>query len=633
MLPGPDIGAVTRTPEVDSNIRLLNRFYAIFTGACVILLTIGVPLFFVRKTGSAIVVTVLLAAVLSAWRVNFRGNPQGSLKLFSVFALVIGITALYLGVAQTIVVFIIAIAVILAVVVNPGTGVVFGGVYLLAWLVYVLLGLNGMAPHSYFVGGPVSSWFHGVVALLLVLLPVPELVATMRAALGERDRAELHLRESLLFNEAILHQSPVAMGVYEVSGDCIMANQAYAQLIGATVAQVMAQNFNTIVVWKASGIHADILAALHEGKTRRRSTPVTTLTGKDLWVDAIMMPMVLHSQTHLLIQFLDQTAQRRSEEELRKSEDRLALALDASALSMWDFDIDTRIVGMDAQWAQIVGGPTGPRAVSFETLWRAIHHEDVGRVAKATYDCFKQIHDSFNEEFRYLTLGGEWKWLRCSGKVIERDQQGRSVRAIGTNLDITARKVSEEQIRQLAYYDSLTGLPNRRMLLDRLNLALAQARRGARPLAVMFLDLDNFKTVNDTFGHDAGDNLLKEVAARLGPCIRAGDTLSRQGGDEFVIVLTEMHEPADAPAVAEKIFAALSTPIHVAEHTILVTTSIGISLFPARGTDDAIALLKKADSAMYEAKNAGRNGYRFFEAPTAPLQGVKAASAASAASA
>ena len=633
MFPGSDIGAASCTREVDSNVRLLNRFYAIFTGACITLLAIGVPVFFVRKTGSAIVALVLLAAVLSAWRVNVKGNPQSSLKLFSVFALIIGITALYLGVAQTIVVFIIAIAVILAVVVNLRTGIVFGGVYLLAWLVYVLLGLNGIAPPPYFVGGPVASWFHGVVALLLVLLPVPELVATMRAAVGERDRAELHLRESLLFNEAILQQSPVAMGVYEVNGSCIMANQAYAQLIGTTVAQVMAQSFDTIVAWKASGIHADILAALHDGQTRRRSTPVTTLTGKDLWVDAIMMPMVLHSQTHLLIQFLDQTAQRRSEENLRKSEERLALALDASALSMWDFDIDTRIVSMDAQWAQIVGGPAGPCAVPFETLWRATHRGDIERVAKATYDCFKQIHESFNEEFRYLTLGGEWKWLRCSGKVIERDRLGRGVRAIGTNLDITARKVAEEQIRQLAYYDSLTGLPNRRMLLDRLNHALAQARRNARLLAVMFLDLDNFKTVNDTFGHDTGDNLLKEVAARLGPCIRAGDTLSRQGGDEFVIILTEMRVPADAPAVAEKIFAALSAPIRLAERDILITTSIGISLFPTRGTDDAIALLKKADSAMYEAKNAGRNGYRIFEAPTAPSQGAAAGSAASAASA
>ena len=179
--------------------------------------------------------------------------------------------------------------------------------------------------------------------------------------------------------------------------------------------------------------------------------------------------------------------------------------------------------------------------------------------------------------------------------------------------DITERKRAEEQIRQLVFYDTLTNLPNRRMLLDRLHQALAKARRYQRVLAVMFLDLDYFKSINDTYGHDVGDGLLKTVAGRLNASVRAGDTVSRQGGDEFVIVLEEIAHPQDAAIVAENIIATLALPIVVNGVELPpVTTSIGIAIYPVDGLDDATGLMKKADMAMYSAKGAGRNGYRFF---------------------
>ena len=149
--------------------------------------------------------------------------------------------------------------------------------------------------------------------------------------------------------------------------------------------------------------------------------------------------------------------------------------------------------------------------------------------------------------------------------------------------------------------------------MDRLNQGLSQAKRFERSLAIMFLDLDHFKQINDTLGHDAGDELLKEVATRLAGCIRTGDTVSRQGGDEFVVVLAEIGHPSDAARVAEKIIEALGRPAHVAARELHITTSIGISVYPVNGIDDAQELMKKADIAMYAAKKAGRNGYQFFE--------------------
>jgi diguanylate cyclase (GGDEF)-like protein len=179
--------------------------------------------------------------------------------------------------------------------------------------------------------------------------------------------------------------------------------------------------------------------------------------------------------------------------------------------------------------------------------------------------------------------------------------------------DISERKQAEAQIRQLAFYDSLTNLPNRRMLLDRLNQALGQAQRYHRALAIMFLDLDRFKNINDTLGHDVGDELLKTVAARLNASVRVGDTVSRQGGDEFVVVLAEIAHPMDAAVVAEKIIKTLAQPVVVNGIELpQVTTSIGIAVYPVAGVDDAVELMKKADLAMYAVKEAGRNGYRFF---------------------
>jgi diguanylate cyclase (GGDEF)-like protein len=171
---------------------------------------------------------------------------------------------------------------------------------------------------------------------------------------------------------------------------------------------------------------------------------------------------------------------------------------------------------------------------------------------------------------------------------------------------------SEEKVRELAYFDPLTNLPNRRFLLDRLALGLSQAKRHQRSLALMFLDLDHFKTINDTLGHVVGDELLKEIARRLVECIRTGDTISRQGGDEFVILLTEISHPSDASNVAEKIIKALGRPYHVSGHEFKATISIGIAVYPVDGTDDAPELMRKADKAMYAVKATGGNGYRFF---------------------
>jgi len=192
-----------------------------------------------------------------------------------------------------------------------------------------------------------------------------------------------------------------------------------------------------------------------------------------------------------------------------------------------------------------------------------------------------------------------------------RDQAGLVSNYMGSLSDITERKRTEEYTRHLAEHDFLTDLPNRVLLLDRLNLALAAARRSKSSLAVLFLDLDRFKMINDTLGHAVGDRLLKEVAARLLKCVRSVDTVSRHGGDEFVIVLAEVGGPERAAHVAETVLQAITQEYVLGEHLLHVSTSIGIAMFPSDGAD-IDSLVKHADIAMYHAKQAGRDRYQFF---------------------
>ncbi|MBF0294087.1 MAG: diguanylate cyclase [Magnetococcales bacterium] len=191
------------------------------------------------------------------------------------------------------------------------------------------------------------------------------------------------------------------------------------------------------------------------------------------------------------------------------------------------------------------------------------------------------------------------------------DAEGLPERVVCLERDITKTRELEERLKHLAFHDPLTALPNRQLFDDRLRQALAQGRRHNRMVGVMLFDLDHFKTINDTHGHAAGDQLLKEVARRLGSCIRESDTVARLGGDEFTAVLTNVSDAEQVHKVARKILKALGRKVALDAAKIAITSSIGVSLYPVDG-DGMEELLEKADQALYRAKNAGRNNVHFF---------------------
>jgi diguanylate cyclase (GGDEF)-like protein/PAS domain S-box-containing protein len=218
---------------------------------------------------------------------------------------------------------------------------------------------------------------------------------------------------------------------------------------------------------------------------------------------------------------------------------------------------------------------------------------------------------SFRAEFTLIRSDGERFPAEVSSSSF-RDHSGE-LRSSMIIRDISAQKLAIERLAHLAQHDALTDLPNRLLLTDRLNVALARAQRDARPLALLFLDLDRFKTVNDVLGHGQGDLLLVEAAARLEACVRASDTVSRQGGDEFIVLLADIESTQDAARVSQKVIEAVARPFVLAGAEFVLTASIGIACHPENGAD-AETLMRNADAAMYAAKQGGRNRFQFYSA-------------------
>ena len=301
---------------------------------------------------------------------------------------------------------------------------------------------------------------------------------------------------------------------------------------------------------------------------------------------------------------------KEAEEALRQSEAKFAQLASNIPQVFWMGDVAMReVVYVSPACEDMLGVPVDVLMREPRRLVRAVHPEDRARVHHARKGAALGQYD---ETYRVVRPDGAVRWVQDRAFPV-RDAEGRVYRIAGIAEDITARKEAEEKLVYLAHYDTLTGLPNRNMFYDRLTHAIAQARRRNRMVAVLFLDLDRFKVTNDTLGHSAGDDLLRQVAQRLSERVRVGDTVGRFGGDEFGLILSDLRCIEDAEAVAEKIMEAFGSPFTLGTSEVYVSGSIGISLYPADSSDES-TLMKNADAAMYRAKEAGRNNFQFYTA-------------------
>ena len=304
--------------------------------------------------------------------------------------------------------------------------------------------------------------------------------------------------------------------------------------------------------------------------------------------------------------------------DLHASRERMDLALQGANDGLWDWNLETDEVYYSPRWKSMLGYAEDDLASTPATLARLIDPEQKERVLQQVSDYLEGRLPSFEIEFRMHHKAGHWVHI-LSRAMLARDAEGRPLvpdRLVGTHVDITARKAAEDKIRELAFYDPLTHLPNRRLLMVRIEQAMAAASRHQRQGVLLFVDLDDFKTINDTLGHDMGDLLLKQVAQRLIQSVRDSDTVARLGGDEFVVMLEDLsdHVPeaaTKARIVGEKILATLNQIYQLGHDPYHSMASVGVTLFgDVESIDEP---LKRADLAMYEAKAAGGNTLRFFD--------------------
>lgn len=319
---------------------------------------------------------------------------------------------------------------------------------------------------------------------------------------------------------------------------------------------------------------------------------------------------LLRQQEHLEKEVAKRTA------ELAKTNDELALAAKISSLGYWEYDVDSREFTFNDQYYSLhlaTAAQIGGYRMSYEDFaLRLVHPGDAQRIS----DLIQLEIDSGETDFvveteiRILCIAGEVRWVRMRFKSLP-DVLGRKTRLTGVSQDITEKKRSEETIWQQANFDQLTGLPNRRMFQDRLEQEIKKSHRDGLPLALMFIDLDKFKEVNDTIGHDKGDILLTEASRRIARCVRESDTVARLGGDEFTVILPEVGDADSVGRIAQAIIDALVAPFQLEEEYAFVSASIGITLYP-NDAGNLEMLMSNADQAMYASKSAGRNRFSYF---------------------
>jgi diguanylate cyclase (GGDEF)-like protein/PAS domain S-box-containing protein len=428
--------------------------------------------------------------------------------------------------------------------------------------------------------------------------------------IAERTKAEQATQEAKERIELIFNTSPDAVLISRLSDGYITdVNNAFTNLTGYTKEESIGNTTLGLNLWvnpddrkkfihelQATGFCDNLEAQFRKKDGSQHagvlSAGITTIQGI----------------SHIVSTTRDITERKLAEEALRVA----ATAFDSQE-SMMITDADGVILRVNHAFTETTGytaeeavGQT-PRLLKsgrhnvdfYHAMWETIHRTGTWR---------GEIWDKRKNGEVYPS------WLTISAV---KGVDGAVTHYVGSHIDITERKRAEEKIKHLAFYDPLTGLPNRQLLMDRLQHALASSARSGKQGALLFIDLDDFKTLNDTLGHDIGDLLLKQVAQRLQSCIREGDTVARLGGDEFVVMLEDFGEQAleaaaQTEAIGEKILATLNQPYRLAEHECRSTSSIGATLFS--GHQQAIeALLKQADIAMYQAKKAGRNILRFFD--------------------
>lgn len=414
---------------------------------------------------------------------------------------------------------------------------------------------------------------------------------------------------------AILDSEPACVKLVDEQCRLISMNPAGLAMIEAeSFEQVCGQNILKCIAPEHREQYRDNMANAFQGERIHQEYEIIGFRGTRRWADqhavGLRDPNDPNRISMMLAVTQDITARKQAEEDLRASDERYALVERAVNDGIWDWNVLSGEVFYSRRLRELIGHGEDEPAIGIAVLYERLHPDD----AEATVAAFErhvETGEPLDVTCRMHAGNDRWRWFRIRGESV-RAECGAVTRTAGSLADITSQRTAEEELASAALTDKLTGLPNRNLFLDRLRGAMARARRHGGNYAVMFLDFDRFKVINDSFGHDVGDELLRQIAGRLQVQLRAVDTAGRFGGDEFVLLFEQVAEARDAVVLAERILAALAEPFRVKPHVVRSTASIGVVLGTTeyeRGED----VLRDADTAMYEAKRAGKARFVMFD--------------------
>lgn len=444
-------------------------------------------------------------------------------------------------------------------------------------------------------------------------------VLTNAIAAGQARRRSHHAAEELRLRErrfrALVEHSHDAVMLLDAEGTILYASPATTSILGYPLADVIGQNTFRLV-------HPDDRDAIQSHFRQCTNRPGVSMRaefrcrhreGDWRFLEGVAVNRLEDPAVHAVIADIrDATDRKRAESALRASEQRYALAARGANDGLWDWDLVEDRVYYSERWKAMLGYEESEVSTDPREWLDRIHPQDRAAVHRTLEEHQEERAPHFESEHRLLHRDGEYRWMLCRGLMV-RDERGRPTRMAGSLTDITDRKSVEEQLKYDAVHDALTGLPNRLMFVEVLDRAVARARNDENyAFAVLFIDLDRFKVINDSLGHLIGDQLLIAFARRLERCLRPGDTVARLGGDEFTVLVERVRSGPDATRIADRIHRSLQHPFELRGYEVFTGVSIGI-VSSTTGYEGANEVLRDADAAMYSAKAQGRSRYVLFD--------------------
>lgn len=437
-------------------------------------------------------------------------------------------------------------------------------------------------------------------------------ILTLIKDITDSKKMELDLKESLKNLEDLkmaLDESSI-IAITDQKGIIESVNDKFCEISKYSKEELIGQDHRIL----NSGYHSkeffkEMWKTISSGNTWRGEVKNRAKDGSFYWVHTTIVPFL--NEKGKPYQYVairtDITERKQAEEALVQSEEKYRLIAENMSDLLSVLDMNGQLTYISPSHEMILGYP-----ISYyenNSGFDFIHFEDLPKI-ESNFQLMLEKKQGSTVECRFKHKNGSWIWFESTCSPIL-DDNGDILHFIIVSRRITERKMYEEKLTHLAFHDTLTGLPNRRLFTDRLEQSIKEAERYGRNMAVMYMDMDKFKHINDTLGHDIGDELLKQFAQRVKGCLRESDTLARQGGDEFTILLPVVQGEQDILLIANRIFESLQEPWKIGEHVFRTTSSIGIAFYPTDGITSG-ELMKHADIALYEAKKDGRNNFKTY---------------------